>query len=103
MSGLARNTSNSTLPNSIAWEIFLGGFGCCNIDSLRPKVSSSSGESIFMAQQVRSTVPNRFTATGLGLPLTFSNSRAGPPAASIRLAISAISRLGSTGTVIRRS
>ena len=71
--------------------------------SFDPKVSNSSGVSIFIDQQIRSTVPMRLTATGNGDPLTFSKSNPGPPACNIRLEISAISKSGSTNAEIRLS
>jgi hypothetical protein len=55
------------------------------------------------AQHTRSRVPSTFTATGMSEPLTFSKSRAGPPESKRRLAISATSKSGSTGTLIRRN
>ena len=56
-----------------------------------------------MAQQILSTVPIKLTATGKGEPLTFSNSNPGPPAWSIRLEISAISKSPSTKALMRLS
>ena len=66
-----------------------------------PKLSNSSGCCIFIAQQIRSTVPIKFTATGKEAPLTFSNNRPGPPFCNMRLAISAISISGLTNAEIR--
>ena len=56
-----------------------------------------------MAHTTRSTVPSRLTATGHGLPITFSNTRPGPPMASTRSAMPANSRSGSTAAVMRRN
>ena len=55
---------------------------------------------MFIDQQTRCSVPNKFTATGYGEPLTFSNNNPGPPACNIRLEISAISKSGSTKVLI---
>jgi len=67
------------------------------------EASNSAGLPIFIAQHTRSSVPIRLIATGYAEPLTFSNSSAGPPACSMRLAISAISKSGSTRALIRRN
>ena len=101
-SGMALSTSSSTEPKRTASRTPLGGRGCCNSARRSPSRSSSSGFSMPMLQSTRSWVPSRFTATGMVEPITFSNNRAGPPAASTRSAIAANSRSGSTGALIRR-
>ena len=102
-SGLALSRSSSTEPKRSASWAPLGGRGCCSRASRSPSCSSSSARSMPMLQSTRSTVPIRFTATGMVLPITFSNSSAGPPQPSTRSAMAESSRSGSTGAVIRRS
>ena len=102
-SGRALSRSSSRPPKRVASLRPLGGRGCCNRARRSPRASSSSGSSMPMLHTTRSTVPSRFTATGMDEPITFSNSRAGPPRARTRSAIAATSRSGSTGAVIRRS
>ncbi len=102
-SGRAFTRSQSTPPKRLSSLRPLGGRGCCSRASRSPSSSSSSGRSMPMLHSTRSWVPSRFTATGMEEPITFSNSRAGPPQLSTRSAMAASSRSGSTGAVMRRS
>src|SRR5262245_57030761 len=52
---------------------------------------------------MRRSVPNWLIRSGCSEPLTFSNTRAGPPALTVRSLIAVISRYGSTSVETRLS
>ena len=59
----------------------------------------SSSESTPSAIAIRFSVPNRLIATGISPRVGRSKSSAGPPARTVRVTTSLISRVGSTGTL----
>ena len=102
-SGLAFTRSQNTRANCLVSPKPFGGLGCCRRASRSPSSSSCWGCSRPILHTTRSTVPSRFTATGMEEPITFSNTRPGPPLANTRSAMAASSRSGSTGAVMRLS
>src|ERR1700730_10159796 len=78
------------------------GGGCSSRTSSR-RCAMSSRRSTPNARHMRRSVPNWLISSGWLEPLGRSNSRAGPPAWTVRSTISVISRSGSTSTETRAS
>ena len=79
----------------------LGGVGSFRNAISLPTSRSPCTSCCPIANAMRRVLPNRLPSNGTLEPIGFSNSRAGPPARSVRSQISVISRLGSTGTEMR--
>ncbi len=80
-----------------------GGSGSFKYASNSPTLRNAVTSLLPMPMATLSGVPNRLANTGILWPIGFSNNSAGPPARSVRSHISVISRIGSTGWVMRLS